>query len=314
MREKWASIFFWFKIVLASTVLILLVVVGLFVAQEMRTSNYQARFFAGLASKATYTVGAGPSPSIRFPQSAPYDDRLGYAELPVFLGKLQTRDFKIVKQAQISKGMAEIVDAGYFAPYLEKTQSGLDILDCHNDSLFQERYPKRVFEHFDDIAPILVQSLLFIENRELLDPRYPERNPAVEWDRLANAVLVKARSTITGGNGRSSGGSTLATQIEKYRHSSEGRTSSVREKLQQMVSAALRAYQQGEDTSAVRRQIVLSYMNTMPLSAKAGFGEVHGLGDGLWVWYGRDFNEVNRILKSADGQNGTAHDSHTLKE
>ncbi|MFC6520045.1 transglycosylase domain-containing protein [Undibacterium arcticum] len=276
--------------------LILLVVGGLLVAQEMRTSDYQARFFAGLASKASYTLGAGPSPSIRFPQSAPYDDRLGYAQLPAFLGKLTARDFEIVKQARISKGMTEIVDAGYFAPYLEKTQSGLSILDCHNDSLFQERYPKRIYERFDDIAPILVQSLLFIENRELLDPSHPKRNPAVEWDRLANAVLIKAKSAVTG-NGSTPGGSTLATQIEKYRHSSEGRTSSIQEKLQQMVSAALRAYQQGEDTGAVRRQIVLSYMNTMPLSAKAGFGEVHGLGDGLWVWYGRDFNEVNRILK-----------------
>ena len=303
MRGKWVSFFFWFKIVLASSVLLLLVVVGLLVAREMRTSNYQARFFAGLASKATYALGAGPSPSIRFPLSAPYDDRLGYAGLPVFLGQLRSRDFEIVQQARISTGMAQIVDQGYFAPYPEKTQSGLSILDCHNDSLFQERYPKRVFERFDDIAPILVQSLLFIENRELLDPSHPKRNPAVEWDRLANAVLIKARSAITG-DGRTPGGSTLATQIEKYRHSSEGRTSSVQEKLQQMVSAALRAYQQGEDTSAVRRQIVLGYLNTMPLSAKAGFGEVHGLGDGLWVWYGRDFNEVNRILKNAAAQHG----------
>ncbi|MDO8252440.1 MAG: transglycosylase domain-containing protein [Rhodoferax sp.] len=288
---------------LAVSVLVLLVVAGLLVAREMRTSAYQARFFADLASKATYTVGAGPSPAIRFPQSAPYDDRLGYSQLPGFLEKLKTRDFVIARQARISSTMAEIVDDGYFAPYPEKIQGGLSILDCHNDSLFQERYPKRVFERFDDIAPILVESLLFIENRELLDPEHPKRNPAVEWDRLANAVLIKAKNTLTG-DSRSPGGSTLATQIEKYRHSSEGRTSSIEEKLQQMVSAALRAYQQGEDTSAVRRQIVLSYMNTMPLSAKAGFGEVHGLGDGLWVWYGRDFKDVNRILKNAAAQNG----------
>ncbi|MEO8121146.1 MAG: transglycosylase domain-containing protein, partial [Rhodoferax sp.] len=287
MWGKWVSFLFRFRLVLAASVLVLLVVAGLLLTLEMRSSDYQARFFADLARKATYTVDAGPSPSIRFPQSAPYDDRLGYSQLPVFLSKLKTRDFEIVRQARISASMAEIVDDGYFAPYPEKIQGGLSILDCHKDSLFQERYPKRVFERFDDIAPILVESLLFIENRELLDPEHPKRNPAVEWDRLANAVLIKAKNTLTG-DSRSPGGSTLATQIEKYRHSSEGRTSSIAEKLQQMVSAALRAYQQGEDTSAARRQIVLSYMNTMPLSAKAGFGEVHGLGDGLWVWYGRD--------------------------
>jgi membrane peptidoglycan carboxypeptidase len=303
MRGKGFSFFFWFKTVFASTLLIVLVVVGLLVAQEVRTSSYQAHFFAEMASKASYTVGPGPSPSIRFPQSAPYDDRLSYSQLPQFLGKLKLRDFEIVKQARISKGMAEIVDAGYFAPYREKTQTGLSILDCHNDRLFQERYPKRVYERFEDVAPIMVQSLLFIENRELLDTSHPKRNPAVEWDRLANAVLIKAKNSIAG-DSRTPGGSTLATQIEKYRHSSEGRTSSIKEKLQQMVSAALRAYQQGEDTSAVRRQIVLSYMNTMPLSAKAGFGEVHGLGDGLWSWYGRDFDEANRILKNLNTQNG----------
>ncbi len=311
MPGKWPLFLRSFKIVAASSVLILLVLIGLLVAQEMRSSSYQAHFFSSLASKASFTVGTGPSPSIRFPQSAPYDDRLGYAELPGFFDKLKARDFEIVKQARISESLAEIVDAGYFAPYPEKTQSGLRILDCHNDSLFQERYPQRIYQRFDDIAPILVQSLLFIENRELLDPRYPERNPAVEWDRLANAVLIKAKSAITG-DSRTPGGSTLATQIEKYRHSSEGRTSSIQEKLQQMVSAALRAYQQGEDTSAVRRQIVLSYLNTMPLSAKAGFGEVHGLGDGLWVWYGRDFFEANRILNRATTQNGDIREQAQL--
>jgi membrane peptidoglycan carboxypeptidase len=273
----------------------------LLVILEMQTSAFQAHYFSNLASKANFTVGAGVSSAISFPDSAPYDDRLGYSKIPRFVEKLATRDFEITRQARISEGMADIVNDGYFAPYPEKIQGGLHILDCRNDSLFQERYPKRIFERFEDIAPMLVQSLLFIENRELLDPEHPKRNPAVEWDRLANALLLKAKGSLTG-DSRSPGGSTLATQIEKYQHSSEGRTSSVHEKLQQMVSAALRAYQQGEDTSAVRRQIVLTYLNTMPLSAKAGFGEVHGLGDGLWVWYGRDFKEVNRILKSATTQ------------
>lgn len=293
------------KIVLASSMLVLLLILALLVAQEIRSSSYQAYFFSRLASKASYALGPGPSPAIRFPPNAPYDDRLGYAELPVFLDKLQAREFAIVQQARMSTGMTEIVDAGYFAPYPEKIQSGLGIVDCRKASLFQERYPKRVYEHFEDIAPVLVQSLLFIENRELLDPEHPKRNPAVEWDRLASAVLIKAKTTLTG-ESRSPGGSTLATQIEKYRHSSEGRTSSVREKFQQMVSAALRAYQQGEDTSAVRRQLVLSYINTMPLSAKAGYGEVHGLGDGLWVWYGGDIYEANRLLKNVDMDAGDA--------
>lgn len=302
-RGRWFSFFFGIKSLWAYALLLLLVVGGLLVIQEMQTSAFQAQYFSNLSSKANFTVGAGASSAISFPASAPYDDRLGYSKIPGFVEKLKSRDFEITRQAQISAGMADIVNEGYFAPYPEKIQGGLRILDCRNDSLFQERYPERIFERFEDIAPMLVQSLLFIENRELLDPEHPKRNPAVEWDRLANALLLKAKGSLTG-DSRSSGGSTLATQIEKYQHSSEGRTASVQDKLQQMVSAALRAYQQGEDTSAVRRQIVLTYLNTMPLSAKAGFGEVHGLGDGLWVWYGRDFKDVNRILKNAATQPG----------
>lgn len=297
MRQKWFSWLFRGRLIGAALVLALLVAAGVLVAEEMRTSAHQARFFADLARKATFEVGSGASPSIRFPQSAPYDDRLGYSQLPGFLQRLKARDFEVAQQARISPTMASIVDDGYFAPYAEKTQGGLRILDRHNTPLFQECYPQRVFDRFDDIAPLLVDSLLFIENRELLDPDQPKRNPAVEWDRLANAVLVKAESSVTG-VARTPGGSTLATQIEKYRHSPEGRTSGIHDKLRQMVSAALRAYQHGEDTRDVRRQIVLSYMNTMPLSAKAGFGEVHGLGDGLWVWYGQDFQQVNRLLKT----------------
>jgi membrane peptidoglycan carboxypeptidase len=302
-RGRWFSFFFRIKYLWAYALLLLLVVGGLMVVREMQTSAFQAQYFSNLSSKANFTVGAGASSAISFPPPAPYDDRLGYSKLPTYVAKLTLRDFEITRQARISEGMADIIKEGYFPPYSEKVQSGLRIQDCRNDNLFQERYPKRIFEHFDEVAPILVQSLLFIENRELLDPEHPKRNPAVEWDRLANAVLLKAKGSLTG-DSRSPGGSTLATQIEKYQHSSEGRTSSVYEKLQQMVSAALRAYQQGEDTSAVRRQIVLTYLNTMPLSAKAGFGEVHGLGDGLWVWYGRDFKDVNRILKSANAQTG----------
>ncbi|MBU0969783.1 MAG: glycosyl transferase family 51, partial [Proteobacteria bacterium] len=34
----------------------------------------------------------------------------------------------------------------------------------------------------------------------------------------------------------------------------------------------------------------------VPLSAAPGYGEVNGLGDGLFVWYGTPFDEMNRLL------------------
>ncbi len=291
------------RVIVILVILACIAVIALLVREELRTSAQQARYFARVAGESKFSVDAGASNAIRFPQKAPFDERLGYSDLPVFLNRLKSKEFEIARQARISTRMAELVDDGYFAPYPEKTQGGLSILDCHDRQLFQERYPKRIYSGFDDIAPILINSLLYIENRELLDTQYPKRNPAVEWDRLTLAVMNKGMQVFSG-DARTPGGSTLATQIEKYRHSPEGRTSSAREKLHQMVSAALRAYQGGEDTSVVRRQIVVNYLNTMPLSAKPGFGEVNGLGDGLWVWYGRDLADVNRELKTLSPAGG----------
>ena len=46
------------------------------------------------------------------------------------------------------------------------------------------------------------------------------------------------------------------------------------------------------------RQIVVDYLNSTPLSARTGFGEVNGLGDGLWAWFGTDFERANRPLSA----------------
>jgi len=270
-----------------------------FAVYESRTSAMQAKFFAGLSKKISYRMAKGPSDAIRFPQSSPYDDRLGYANLPNYLAKLKTRDYVVEAQARMSPKMLELADHGLYPTYHEKTRAGLDILDYSGEPLFSARFPERLYDKFEQTPALLVQSLLFIENRELLDNTYPKRNPAVEWDRFSKAVFDKVLHTVGLGSGsRVAGGSTLATQIEKYRHSPEGRTASTTDKLRQMASAMLRAYQDGEDTGGARRNIVLEYLNTVPLSAKPGYGEVNGLGDGMWVWYGRDFADTNRILSS----------------
>ncbi|WP_338844782.1 transglycosylase domain-containing protein [Massilia sp. W12] len=289
---RWCKILFW---------LVFLTALGLlawFGWREMHDAKYQAQFFHEHARQAGFTLAEGESKNIRFPAASPFDERLGYASLPEFSNRLKQRDYAIVKQARITPKMAEIADLGLFMPWREKTQAGLEMADCHLQPLFAARYPERVFSDFNNVPPLLVSSLLFIENRELLDQTYPKRNPAVEWDRLAKAVLEQAAHGFDGEH-KTAGGSTLATQIEKYRHSPEGRTSNAKDKLRQMISASLRAYQAGEDTSAARRQIVLDYLNTVPLSAKPGFGEVNGIGDGLWAWYGRDFHESRELLQRA---------------
>ena len=116
-----------------------------------------------------------------------------------------------------------------------------------------------------------------IENRDLLDEHYPYKNPTLEWSRLLHAVADNVVARFLPGH-ESPGGSTLATQIEKYRHSPEGRTASAKQKLIQMVSATLRSYQDGRDTMAARKRVITDYINSVPLGAVPGAGEIRGLG------------------------------------
>src|SRR5690606_8030601 len=171
--------------------------------------------------------------------------------------------------------------------YREKNRAGLTIRDFNQQVMFDFGYPRHVFEHFEDIPSLMVESLLFIEDRRLLSDDRPQMNPTVNWGRFIKAAVFKAGEAINLDT-PSMGGSTLATQIEKFRHSEQGVTGSVEEKLRQMVSASVRVYQGGMDTMPARRQLVLDYINTVPLSAAPGVGEVNGIGDGLYVWFAAD--------------------------
>ncbi len=267
----------------------------LLVARELKTSYLQARYLARLGRELAVSVEPGSNPSIRFPEEGPYDERLGYTELPGFLDKLGAQGYRVQAQARLSSRLSKLIDWGVYPVFREKTQAGLKILDLDGQVLFGAHYPERVYTRYESIPPLIIKTLLFIENRDLLDSRHPNRNPAVEWDRLVKAVLDKGINVLNPAH-RFAGGSTLATQLEKFRHSPEGRTATAREKLKQMVSASIRAYRNGQDTTEARRQVVIDYLNSVPLAALPGYGEVNGIGDGLWAVYGSDFDAVNQIL------------------
>jgi len=57
-------------------------------AAEARTSYLQSRIFSNLTRDMSFAVQSGPSRTIRFPKRGPYDERLGYAGLPVFIASL----------------------------------------------------------------------------------------------------------------------------------------------------------------------------------------------------------------------------------
>ncbi len=271
-------------------------VAALIAAYEMIASPFQALLLAGYGKRLNWQVLDGPSDQIRFPDAGPYDIRLGYSRIPYFTERLTQRGYVLAKQARISDDMNRVGALGLFLPYNEKSVAGVTLRGCNQETLFSLPQPRRHYARFEDIPPVIANTLLYIENRELLDPNHPQRNPAVEWDRFAQAVLEKAVQVVQPGR-KVPGGSTLATQIEKYRHSPDGLTLSGGDKLGQMASASLRAYIDGTDTRATRRRLVQAYLNTVPLSAAAGHGEVIGTADALDAWFGLDFDEVNRLVR-----------------
>jgi len=275
------------------------------VKEEVQTSKYQARYLSAISKQLNFKLESGASSSIRYPKDGPYDQRLGYTLLPEVIPRLQHYGYNVTAQASSSPMMNELFDYGLYPIYHEKTQAGLRIIDPSKQVLFSTIYPAHGYPNFEAIPPLVLNTLLFIENRELLDEARAYVNPAVEWDRLGFAGLQLMAKKL-GADINVPGGSTLATQLEKYRHSPGGYTSSVVEKFRQMGSASVRAYLQGPDTLAMRKEIALAYLNSMPLAAKAKLGEVHGLGDGLSAWFGADFNQVNRML-STDALKATEH-------
>ncbi|MCX4218456.1 MULTISPECIES: transglycosylase domain-containing protein [unclassified Pseudomonas] len=290
-RHGWKA--FWLLLV------IIAIVVGLAAMKEMRTSRFQSRELSQYAAKLKYELQPGPSDAIRYPGNGPFDLRLGYSSLDEFLPRLIKRNYVITEQTRFSPALLNYTDKGLFVPYSEKIQAGLSITDCRAAPLYQYNYPQQLYSSFDTIPPVVVNSLLFIENRFLLDPKQPLANPAVDWPRFGMAAWSQVAKLLHL-PGQSAGGSTLATQLEKYRHSPDGLTVSGAEKIRQMISASVRAYQGGPDTLQARQNIIRDYLNSVPLSAVPGHGEVHGMAEGLRVWYGADFNEANRKLSSTE--------------
>ncbi len=286
--------------ILLSVALIAAAPAAFMASREATTSRLQSRFLSRIASELTWSVEQGPSDRIVFPAGGPYDERLGYTRIPAITDRLRSLGFRVSGQARVSARFADLVDLGLFPIYREKMAGGLCILDDELDTLFAATCPRRLYRTLDEVPPVTVRSLLYIENRSLLDPRFPRRNPAVEWPRLFRAGLDLGKRLLTGG-GNVQGASTLATQLQKLRHSPGGITSDPAEKFRQVASASIRSYLDGEETLEGQERVALEYLNAAPLAAIAGEGEVIGLAEGLWAWYGLDHRAVDPLLRLEGG-------------
>jgi membrane peptidoglycan carboxypeptidase len=256
---------------------------------EARTSVIEAKILSRVATNLSYSIGNGPSPRITFPSSGPFNESRGYAELPEFGQRLTESGFRIVAQARLSPELERLARWGITPPFREPAASGLVVRGENRTVLYDASARERVFKSYEVIPPLAIKALLLVENRELEDSEVATRNPVVDWGRLGKAGLTYAGHKI-GLPFHIEGGSTLATQIEKFRYADGGRTGSAGDKLRQMISASLRVYRDGPDTREERHEIVLDYMNSVPLAAAPQYGEVYGLGNGLYAWFGIELN------------------------
>ena len=276
----------WFAVVL---------IVALCVLIEMQTSLLQSWFFTSINTRLFYSLKDGPSREIIFPRAAPFDERRGYAKLPGFQTRLQSQGYLVTKQMRQSETMLTLLDRGVSPPYLERPDAGLEIIGADGAPLFRYAQADFLFAKIDGIPPLLVKTLLFLENRDLDRPATPWQNPVIEWDRTFKAALyylgAKLQLPVA-----VQGGSTLAVQLEKFRHSPHGRTDDPVEKLRQIVGASLKAYQEGPNTRAWRERIIVDYLNTVPLAAAPSYGEIHGLGEGLYAWFGIRLSDAVKDL------------------
>lgn len=262
---------------------------------ELRTSIFESYLLSRYAAGASYAIRPGPSPRMAFPNGGPFEEQRGYSQVPESQRRLAAKGYRIVEQARQSPGTVRLVKWGITPPYREPAVAGLVIRDTQGAALYDARAGKRIFQSFEDVPPLIISTLLFIEDRRLANPADRRRNPVTDWNRLAKAGLLYTGSKL-GLPVHVEGGSTLATQLDKYRHSPQGRTASPLDKVRQMTGASLKAYRDGPDTRDARREVVVDYLNTVPLSAAPGYGEVNGLGEGLRAWFGLDLEEVARAL------------------
>lgn len=187
------------------------------------------------------------------------------------------------------------IGCGYVLFYCEKMLVGLMVVDCWGEMLYCFCY---FYCGYDDFVVVLfwvVQVLMFIENCDLFDEFWLNMNLVVDWV-CFSCVILGCVGCMVSDDFDVLGGSILVIQIEKYCYFLDGIICDGSEKLCQMVLGSVCVYCDGEEILLVCYWIFVDYFNIVLFFVVFGYGEVNGLGDGLWVWFVVDFVEVNVLL------------------
>src|SRR5262249_4360487 len=134
---------------------------------ELKTSALQSRLYSWYASGVSFSLRAGRSAEVAFPATGPFDRTRGYTYIPRFIDRLAMAGYKITEQARVSARFRQLMEWGIQPPYAEPAEAGLQIRAKDGQLLYQSDIGQRLFHNFEEIPPIIIKSLLFIENREL---------------------------------------------------------------------------------------------------------------------------------------------------
>ena len=116
-RRRHGSSHRWRRVFAGGAVISMLAGAAAAVIYEVRTSTLQSWAFTQWAKVLTFQTVDGPSDRVRFPRHGPYDQRLGYVDLPRFIDALSQRGFAVERQARHSPPLRWFLAHGGYAPY-----------------------------------------------------------------------------------------------------------------------------------------------------------------------------------------------------
>jgi hypothetical protein len=265
------------KIWLWVTLSVLLVVACVYI--EIQTSLLQSWFFTRTNEQLSYQLTEGQSTAIAFPRSAPFDYRRGYSKLPAFQSRLEGQGYQVAQQVRQSEKMVQLIKRGISPPYVEPPETGLDISGANGAPLFRHAQSEFLFAKMDDIPPLLVKTLLFLENRDLDHSRFLVAEPRRRVGPPSRPPLFYIASSF-GIEVPVQGGSTPPHNWRSFAIRPEG----AQNRLLKIPPACWRKLSRltaKGGTLARGENGSLSIISIPFVAAAPSYGEIYGLGEGF---------------------------------
>src|SRR5580765_6956719 len=92
---------------------------------EFQTSFIQSWIFTQTNKRVQYKLADGPSSSIAFPASGPFDERRGYSKIPAFRSRLESEGYRVTQQVQQSQTTVSLLNGRISPPYKEAVDTGM---------------------------------------------------------------------------------------------------------------------------------------------------------------------------------------------